>query len=550
MNPDLPGLLAFGAAAATAADRFARPDGPPRWWQRGWLFALLLTAALLAGQRDALRANFQIWNPDESQLIAGALVLAERPVFWRDVDGTTHGPLAQYPLLVPALLGARLDYTTARLVGAGLAVLLLLALQRALAAGLAEGAARLLVLPGWAWLIFNRDPELAQYTSELAPALLLALAAWPAGRLLVTGHATSASIVLCGLAAGAAPFAKLQAAPLAVWILACALFAVFRTPAPGRRRLALALVGGALLPALLLVAPAAATGAFEDFRIRYLAVNLLGYVAEGATWFNRAAPTPDLLFGFDRFLWPVLVGIVAAVGWSVWRRQAPPPRLLAFSLGLVLAAAVAIYAPQKPFGHYFLLGAGPLLLLLGSVAGPGLARLGQLPSARARAAAAALLVLGLAGPSVLHHFQHPGYFRAVVRTRPPLDRALIEAVQRHTTPGGGLAVWGWQPGLYVFTQTLSATPDLIVFWQIVPSPWRDFYRARYLRDFAARPPPVFVDTTGPADFFFFRDGAGARHEDFPALHDLIRRDYTLAETVGGARIYVRNGSAGRPSGEL
>lgn len=549
MNPDLPGLLAFAAAAALAAERFVR-SGPPRWWQHGGLFALLLAAALFSGQRDALRANFQIWNPDESQLIAGALVLAERPVFWRDVDGTTHGPLAQYPLLLPALLGARLDYTSARLVGAGLTVLLLLALQRALAVRLDEGAARLLVLPGWAWLAFNRDPELAQYTTELMPSLLLALAAWPVTRLLTAGTLPAAAAFFAGTAAGAAPFAKLQAAPLALWVLGCALVAAFRAPPPDRRRLVLALVGGAVLPALILVLPAAAAGAFEDFRIRYLAVNLLGYVAGGGTWFNRAAPTPDLLFGFDRFLWPVLAGLVAAAGWSLLRRSPPSGRMSVFTFGLVLTAAAAIYLPQKPFGHYFLLGAGPLLLLLGTLAEPGLARLRRHPSAAIRATGAALLVLGLAAPAVVHRFQHPDYFRSVVRTRPPLDRALIEAVQRHTTPGGGLAVWGWQPGLYVFTQTLSATPDLIVFWQIVPSPWRDFYRARYLRDFAARPPAVFVDTTGPADFFFYRDAAGSRHENFPALRDLVARDYMLADTVAGARIYVRNGSAGPPAGAL
>lgn len=541
MNPDFLGLLAYGSAAAQAVMHAARP-APAAWWQRRWLFALLLAAALLVFQRDAIRANFQIWNPDESQLIAGALVLPERPVFWREVDGTTHGPLAQYPLLLPAALGARLDYTSARLVSAGIVVLLLLTLHAALATWLAEGTARLVILPGWTWLIFNQDPEIAQYTTGLMPSLLVALAAWPALRLLASGATSPAWCALAGAAAGAVPFAKLQAVPLALWIFGFMLAALGRSGAPDRSRWIAACLVGALVPAILLLGPTVAGGALTDFRIRYLEVNLLGYVAGGSAWFNRAVPRPDMLFGFGHFLWPVLAAVTGAAAWLALRRERPSWTIVVFTAGLVLAAAFAIWAPRKPFAHYFLLLAGPLLLLLGAVTGPLFRQLaGAAP--RWRAAGVLLLTLGLAGPSVLHHFQHPAYFRSIVPTRPPLDRELIAAVQRHTIPGGGLAVWGWQPGLYVFTQTLSATPDLIVFWQIVPSPWRDFYRDSYLRDLAARPPPVFVDTTGPADFFFFRH-PDARHEEFPALREFIAQEYTLAETVAGARIFLRRNRAG------
>lgn len=548
MTTDVTALLACGAAGVQAAAGFARP-GRPAWWQSRWIFTLLLATGLFLGQRDALRANFQIWNPDESQMIAGAMVLAERPVFWRDVDGTTHGPLAQYPLLIPGLVGARLDYTSARCVGLGLVVLLLFATQRTLATWLEENTARLLVLPAWAWLTLNQDPEIAQYTSELTPALLLGLAAWPACRLLSGSAPSPLTCAVCGLAAGAAPFAKLQAAPLAAWIVGFTLLFLLRTTGSARLRLSASLLAGAVVPVIVLVAPLVVAGAWDDFWIRYLVVNLRGYVAEGFAWFNSAPPSPGLIFGFNAFLWPTLGAIIAAGAWAAWRRARLPLGVLGFSLGLAACATFAIYAPRKPFGHYFLLGIVPLVLLLGAVAAPWLQRARE-TSAPFRALLAAVLLLALSGPVVLHHFRHLGYFRAVVAARPPLARELIEAVQRHTTPGGSLAVWGWQPGLYVFTQTLSATPDLIVFWQIVPSPWRDAYRNRYLRDFAARPPAVFVDTTGPSDFFFFQRVEEARHDAFPALREIIARDYRLVETVRDARVYLRNDSAVRSAGGL
>ena len=56
-------------------------------------------------------------DPDESQAIAGAMRLAQDPVFWRSIDGTTHGPLLYYPLLLPKMIGLNIDYGAARLVG-------------------------------------------------------------------------------------------------------------------------------------------------------------------------------------------------------------------------------------------------------------------------------------------------------------------------------------------------------------------------------------------------------------------------------------------------
>lgn len=539
---DFLGYLAFAVAAAQAVALFSTTQSAA-WWCNRWLFSSLLIVSLLLLQRDAIRANFQIWNPDESQLIAGAMVLQERPVFWRDVDGTTHGPLAQYPLLLPALIGARLDYTSARLVGAALVILLLVVTHLSLAAQAGDAAARMLVLPGWAWFTFNQDPEIAQYSTEFAPSLLLAVAAWPALRFLTTGDWRPADCLLCGLAAGAAPFAKLQAAPQALWIIGFVLLTQFISGSTGRPMRILALVGGALTPGLALALHATVGGAFEDFWIRYISVNLFGYVAEGPAWFNDAPPRPDMVFGFSQFLWPVLGAIVAGGIWIAKHPGALPGRVPWFTVGLAAATAAAIYLPRKPFGHYFILSVGPLLLLLGTVASPGLAWLRAQSPSRSTTAVVTLLVLGLCGPVAWHRSQHPHYFRAILPTRPPLPRELITSLQRHTLPGDELAVWGWQPGLYVFTQTRSATRDLIVFWQIVPSPWREHYRSRYLRDFTARRPVAFVDTTGPADFFFFNREREARHDNFIALRDMIARDYVLAETVAGARIYVRRDRA-------
>lgn len=532
------GIISFLLAVTSAAWRYAW-TGPQPWWLSRGAFAFLLIVALVCFQYDALRANFQLWNPDESQLIAGALVLQERPIFWRDVDVGSSGPLNVFPVLLPALFGLRIDYISIRIVATLLTILELVLLQSALRARLTEGSARLVALPAWAFFVFNQDPEIAQYTTELVPNLLLIAAV-----VLLAGihrHPDRSAWWYWSLGAlcGAAPFGKLQAAPLAAWVIATALFIAWRNNhglSIKRSRCISALGLGVLAPGCVLMGTAVVAGAGEDFFVRYIETNLAGYVAEGASYFNDALPSPYSIFGLPQFLWPVIIAVIS--GFVAGRKNRHWGTLL-FSLGWVVAAAIAIYAPRKPFGHYFLFLICPLILLLGATLGMVLDRVSAKYRTSSRALAAALLAVMLAGASAAHRFQHPDYLRGVLRSRPAVPREIIEALQRHLSPGEILAVWGWQPALYVFTQTVAATQDTVIFWQTVPSSRREFFRSRYLEDFHAHPPKVFIDTMGPADFFFFRNDSH-RHESFPKLQALIEHDYQLVESVGRTRIYLRH----------
>src|SRR5882757_8822920 len=110
----LPTLLLFlrfwqAVRAATATPN--RPAVSP-----GWRDGAVLGLFLLAWRWPFLLVARE-FNPDESQLIAGALTLTRDPVFWRSVDGNTAGPFDFYALLPLHWLGLPLDYFTARLTG-------------------------------------------------------------------------------------------------------------------------------------------------------------------------------------------------------------------------------------------------------------------------------------------------------------------------------------------------------------------------------------------------------------------------------------------------
>src|ERR1700737_3612521 len=103
----------FVVALAVVAGRSRRERA---WWQHPALFSSAMLIVLLAFRWPVLLDNRQYPDPDESELIAGTLALRQDPIFWRSVDGTTHGPLDHWPLLAASLARKSLDFTTARIV--------------------------------------------------------------------------------------------------------------------------------------------------------------------------------------------------------------------------------------------------------------------------------------------------------------------------------------------------------------------------------------------------------------------------------------------------
>jgi len=93
------------------------PDPRSLAHKKNVAFALLLFGVLLAWRWPFLLSATELGNPNESQLVAGAITLSYDPVFYRSVDGTTSGPLNFYALLPTHWLGIPHDYFNARFTG-------------------------------------------------------------------------------------------------------------------------------------------------------------------------------------------------------------------------------------------------------------------------------------------------------------------------------------------------------------------------------------------------------------------------------------------------
>jgi hypothetical protein len=194
---------AFGCfvALAVAAFVWSREQA---WWHNQWLVSAAMLVVLLAFRWPILLDNRQAPNADESQFIAGAMTLRHDPVYWRSVDGTTRGPLDDWPLTAASLLRASLDYTTARTVSVLLLWIELICGWLIFRHLFTARFASLLVLPLLAVHSFTQEWEFVAYCSEQVPDALVAIGCW---LLLTAWHPEGSApdletAVCCGCRAG------------------------------------------------------------------------------------------------------------------------------------------------------------------------------------------------------------------------------------------------------------------------------------------------------------------------------------------------------------
>lgn len=551
---------AFGSVLAMAllAVFFPRDQA---WWQHPVLFSVAMLMALLAFRWPVLLDNRQYPDPDESQMIAGASTLRHDPVFWRSVDGLTHGPLDQWPLLLALFVRGRLDFTTARTVSTLLLWISLVSVWLIFRHLYQASVAGLLVLPLLAVHAFTHAWSFVAYCSEHVPDTLLAVACWlllTAWRPCGAGPPSLGRLFAAGVFLGAVPFAKLQAVPVAAIAVVGGDWFVLASGTPNwrsRYRALVALLGGAVTVPLIIVSTVLASGVWSEFFRGYILNNIQQVGANkfppdrSFAWTEGPRTLVDLggsIFGFNEFfLWLVafgVCGLLFAWWFTRWHR-----RWAAFAILMLLAAAFAAIARGRPYLHYLQLIIFPTAFFAGVIVGALLqavdrrAFITAVPRRLMRSVVlVAFLSCGLV-PQIWWRVREPqpfiGQFAA---THGELAQSEVSReILRHATPGERLGMWGWMPVFWVETGLIQATRDGNCSYQIEPHQQRNYYRERFLHDFLVTQPPVFVDAVGPGNFVY-EDRAESAHETFPELREYITDNYRLVRDVEGTRIYVRN----------
>ncbi len=523
-----------------------RPLLRPDWRdvrRTDWSWGLIIFAVLIAGRWPTWFVTRQL-NPDESQLIAGAITLHHDPVFWRSVDGGTAGPFDFFALWPVGWFHGADDYFSARISALCLLATALVFAHQAIALVYGRLVAR---VTGFAVLCFEAlttHNDFLHYSSELLPMCLLAAAFYLTVRRFTASAGWQWNVV-GGVLLGAIPLAKLQALPPAVllglgWI-AGELW-LRDAPRTDRRRGLAALCVGACLPLLACALLLTATSQWRHAMISYIWHNTVYVGAAYLEITEVLAQTWRMLIREDTMpvAWLTGGGLWLLLSLPLPKATARPARLVGgAAVALCLASLACILVPRRPFLHYWQLLVVPWTLVLGATTGRVLLALENHRAVlRAGVLCAALLCTSSGMLYLRAGTPHP-YVGRLMQYQTHPQTAVARELQKYTQAGEALGIWGCMPNYYVEAGLRQATRDAHSQAEILDSPYYDYFRQRYLADLRRSSAPVFVDAIGPGNYTF-QSRRVAHDAIFPELAAYIRAHYTLVSELRGSRIYVRN----------
>lgn len=475
-------------------------------------------------------------NPDEGAFVACAMKARFDWIPWRGFDAGSSGPLNCDILTLPALFGAPIGFFSARVIGLSLMAGAICALYFVVKWIYGTTVARLSIVPPVLVFSLTKTVDFVHYSSEHFPIFLTTLAFAAAAYLARDMGSRFSRLIACvigGLCLGSTPFAKLQASPIALAVLAALAAVLFITlpRSPANRRLEVfALVAALLAVPVTILISLCATGTLRDAIIPYYTMSF-DYIGSrppvGISYFFVSAED------YTVFLTCSLVVILAAGGALYSRIQFTRISVWASlsSLLLTFAAFFAIYQAHRPFPHYLLFSIIPVSLCVANVL--GLARF-LLSQTRSEIFARFLFVILFLIPLGATTFESSNDFnpKAIIP-----QRAAVAAILRYVKLGDRMVVWGWRPEYYVQTNTIMSVRDPSIERLVLQTPYREYFRQRFLSDLRAHPPLVFVDAVAPGAFAYDNRSTHGI-ETFSAVEAFVQEHYNEREEVAGVRIFV------------
>lgn len=531
-----------------------RHDRTPAWANRSWCFALMVVLTLLVFRWPTWFFRRDL-NPDEAQIVSGALTLARFHIPWKHLDPTTHGPLCEYGLLLASWFGAPFNYVTARIMAALLQAGALLAVWRTLRCLSHESSARLAVLPGLAFWCLTSWDDFLHYSSELPGIFLMAWGTCFLAQALTGpsgGRRALIRLFLAGACLGAVPYGKLQSTPQALLIGLSGLFLLWRTNdgrSNGKTRL-VALLCGAFAPTAVHGVFLTIYGLWGQFWLTYV-VSAFDFLETSA---HRFVDMPGRFLHFSAtspsftWFWWGNLGFALLYLRSLRRSTTMQTAIVLAWLSL-LAAWFTVLRPGRESVHYLHLLVIPVTTLAGLMLADALANDTSAPQAGWRSRWKILGAFALLGllPQLLNHAVT--YHRFIRYARIHWSETVSQAaayLNAHAQPEDTVATWGWHPHILVETQLPHATREAQSANQIMQWPLTRFFVDRYLGDLRSRRPVWFVDSVGPGAFIF-SDRTQHAHESVPDLRDWIAGHYDFVVEYDHHRIYRLRGTE-RPAG--
>lgn len=559
-------LIVLGITSGIVPDYTAKMPEKSHFW--------LLVLMIIFLRIPSIGFNEEL-NPDESQMMAQAITLSQKPIFWSSVDGTTSGPLNSYVLLLPAVLGIPLDYTAARITALGLILVAFYFFYRSLqliSKPIATRLSSLAVAVFFGWTTWS---DFLHYSSELA-ALPLLTACFYIACLWMSGAKRSLiDLYLMGFMAGLVPFCKLQALPVIAGPLLVLAFFLIQFQRFNYRAL-FTLMGGGVSSIGIILMLCARYGVLDDFYTYYLLANLIGYeelnqystMLPHSLWERFIALPTYLAHHLDILALFALIAPLLLLRFfkaNPFMNKTESYKWISVMAVVTLGLSLfAVFKPETQFSHYLLFAVFPLGWVLNVCLSPLLKENGS-PENRwpTRVFMATIFFF------IFLRFTLYGYFSTysvALVTYPPMSNnevgrgasvafrinpylavfpryarlqksAVAEWIQQATKPTDCIAVWGWNCRLYVESQRRQGTAETHSQRSIMKNSFQAVYLEKYIRNLQENQPALFLDAVGPNNLMFTLKSQ--RHESYLALYRMVARDYSFVKEIDSVRIYQR-----------
>jgi hypothetical protein len=518
-----------------------------------------LMALLLVLVRGNLLWTAGMQNPDEAELMAEGRSAGTDLFPYRGYTSSTHLFLWPFTLGVLDRFGVPMTLVTAHVIG-GLSYVFLSTTGWFLMMRRIGGVrAALLVLPTALVLLVgyaNGTSDFLSMTSEALPLVILCIAA-----LVMLGPnrpMSSRRLAVGSIVAGLAMWAKPQAGPVAVALIAACVLITFverqRSEREGSPVTAIRFVirSGILglvafvTPTVVFLGLMALGGTLDDFAREPVAA-MWGYAADRDVTQGVVAPSlDDRLAGLAAFASSFPFAAAWALGGLlsislVARLESKLLRGLAVAaVVLPVAAALTCLLPIYPlFPHYanfIYLGC-----LLASCVAVRLVDPGRVDTTYGRWVEGTYFGVAFAVVGMLMLSVVPGQLRDMAgqaRSAVTGDGlSFRNEVHRDATPLGAacpadsrVLTWGWASELYAYYDWEPASRYANSTWLMNPGEHQAEYGRILQRELEQNPPNCIVEALGPA-FFYSIDPATTLRDVVPGTSPLLDACYTRSEEV-------------------
>ena len=442
-------------------------------------------------------------NPDEALFLASAIkTQAGGWIPWVDVDSGTVGPLVPDALLPGLLALPDAPYFGARMLGiiciVAMAIGVALLGRRVLGWPVAQLFASLVLMLA----VIPAAVDLYTYSSELLP---LAFAVLGMGLAVDADGKTNPRLWQFGLGfflLGLVPYAKLQVLPVAaVWALVILLRGGHQSGWRNRRRLLVGLTAAAA-PTLLLLVGLMTSGAFRAGFGNSITF-LQGYAGGSSQGYTVVTLFLEPSIVMELVVLGVLAAVIAVILTFLLARIALSSELRTVML-VALGAPVGLASmilPGRYFPHYLWVGLIPAVVAVVAVGVVACDCVRESDRWLARGSVVgAVVLLGvslvLGGPLTLEP-RAPESIGVEGWSFTPLgDPTQRQVAEILKSCQGELAVWGWDPHIYVVSGRSHWTSGAAL---MSPS---DPFATRWIDRAAKELPDCIVDASGPNQFAF------------------------------------------------